>query len=176
MTDKKENILKTALELFSKEGFNTVSTNKIAKRAKVSEGLIFRHFQNKKGLLDAIMKDAEEKMMVHIAPVIFETKPQEVIRKFISMPFDVDEAEFDYWRLQFKLKWETEYNNPDKMKPLLDKLEWAFTALGYENPAAEAQMLSQLMDSIAITALRDGVKSDQAFRDFLLKKYQVDEG
>ncbi|MFT5243346.1 MAG: AcrR family transcriptional regulator, partial [Psychroserpens sp.] len=43
MTDKKEQILKSALELFANEGVNATSTNKIAKYAAVSEGLIFRH-------------------------------------------------------------------------------------------------------------------------------------
>ncbi|MFT5056181.1 MAG: AcrR family transcriptional regulator, partial [Pseudoalteromonas distincta] len=43
MTDKQVAILQTALELFSKKGFDAVSTNLIAKEAGVSEGLIFRH-------------------------------------------------------------------------------------------------------------------------------------
>ena len=47
MTDKQEKILQAALELFAKEGFKGTSTNKIAKKAGVSEGLIFRHFENK---------------------------------------------------------------------------------------------------------------------------------
>ena len=54
MTNKKEKILLTALELFANEGFKSVTTSKIAKEAGVSEGLIFRHFENKKGLLNAL--------------------------------------------------------------------------------------------------------------------------
>ena len=46
MTDKKENILKSALELFANEGVNATSTNRIAIKANVSEGLIFKHFKN----------------------------------------------------------------------------------------------------------------------------------
>ena len=44
MTEKQENILKAALQLFAKEGFYATSTSKVAKLAGVSEGLIFRHF------------------------------------------------------------------------------------------------------------------------------------
>jgi AcrR family transcriptional regulator len=51
MTEKKELILQTALRLFSEQGYEATPTNRIAKEAGVSEGLIFRHFENKEGLL-----------------------------------------------------------------------------------------------------------------------------
>jgi hypothetical protein len=58
-----------------------------------------------------------------------------VIAKTISLPFMViDQREQDFWKLQFILKWQPEYNNPKKMKPLLDKLTLAFTELGYREP------------------------------------------
>ncbi len=57
MTEKQEKILQSALELFAKEGFHATSTNKVAKHAGVSEGLIFRHFGNKEGLLQAILAE-----------------------------------------------------------------------------------------------------------------------
>lgn len=59
MTDKQEKILRaTALDLFANTGYNAASTSKIAQKASVSEGLIFRHCQNKKGLLDALVLEA----------------------------------------------------------------------------------------------------------------------
>ena len=54
MTDKQQNIINAALDLFSKDGFHGTSTSKIATKAGVSEGLIFRHFKNKKGLIQCI--------------------------------------------------------------------------------------------------------------------------
>ena len=60
MTDKQLNILKIALQLFANEGFHATSTSRIAKEAGVSEGLIFRHFINKEGLLRAILKQGED--------------------------------------------------------------------------------------------------------------------
>jgi AcrR family transcriptional regulator len=176
MTDKKENILNTALELFAKDGFNAVSTSKIARAAGVSEGLIFRHFENKKGLLDAIVKDAEKRIQQVFAPVLFETDPKKVIALFIELPFDMrinKKEELDFWKLQFKLKWESDYNNPDKMKPVLEKLIWAFTELGYQNPGFEAGMLSQLLDSVSIGFLRDGTEPDEQYQTFLKNKYNV---
>jgi AcrR family transcriptional regulator len=173
MSDKKENILNAALELFANEGYNAVSTNKIARQAGVSEGLIFRHFENKKGLLQAIMEDVEARIGQLLAPIIFEEDAKKVVRKIILMPFSIDRSEYDYWKLQFKLKWEQEYNNPNKMKPLIDKLTWAFGELGWKEPEKEALLLNQIIDSISIGILRDGLESQASFKNFLLDKYQV---
>ena len=105
------------------------STSKIAKKAGVSEGLIFRHFENKKGLLDAIVADAQRRLNEVFSHILFEDDPKEVIRKTIVLPFEmakIDKVEKDFWKLQFILKWQEEYNNPHKMKPIIDKLIWAF--------------------------------------------------
>lgn len=173
MTDKQESILETALELFATVGYNATSTSKIARQAGVSEGLIFRHFTNKKGLLQALIKEAEERIGQLFAPIIFEDDPKEVIRKTILLPFNIDQSEYNFWKLQFKLKWEEEYNNPNKMKPVIDKLSWAFGELGFEDPANEALLLNQLLDAIGTGILRDGYKSQTGLKDLLLSKYGV---
>ena len=89
------------------------------------------------------------------------------------MPFDVKEEEADYWRLQYKLKWNKEYNNPDKMKPLLDKLSWAFSELGYQDPEQEAVLLQHLLEAITISVLRDETTPARTYQSFLLDKYKL---
>ena len=173
MTDKKESILHAALELFANDGYNATPTSRIAKQAGVSEGLIFRHFGSKKGLLEAIMEDVEDRVSRLFAPAVFEDDPRKVIRKIIVLPFSIDQSEYDYWRLQFKLKWEQEYNNPQKMKPVVDKLAWAFSELGYQEPEKEANLLNLLIDAISTGILRDGLESQLPIKDFLLAKYKV---
>jgi AcrR family transcriptional regulator len=176
MTDKKESILRAALELFANDGYNVTSTSKIAKKAGVSEGLIFRHFENKKGLLDAIVADAQQRLSEVFAHILFEDDPKEVIRKTIVLPFEmskVDKVEVDFWKLQFILKWQAEYNNPHKMKPIIDKLAWAFEKLGYAAPENEAALLNQIIDAISISILRDDIKPHEQYKLFLLEKYKV---
>ncbi|MCH2194879.1 helix-turn-helix domain-containing protein [Kordia sp.] len=173
MTDKQEKILHAALELFSNEGYNATSTSKIGKKAGVSEGLIFRHFTNKQGLLDAIIKDAEVRIAEVIMPIIMETDAKTVLKKAIELPFGVKESEFDFWRLQFKLKWEVAYNNPQKMQPLIDKLATAFEALEYENPNLEAILLNQIVESISSEILKGNLKQQEAYKSFLLLKYKL---
>lgn len=173
VTDKKENILKTAAELFAHEGYNAVSTSKIAKLAGVSEGLIFRHFTNKKGLLLAIIKDAEQNLHEGLAKIIFETSPELTIKHTIELPFQLKEEDHAYWRLIYMLKWDIEYYNPEKMRPLIDKLTTSFKDLGYEQPGLEAKFLTQTLDALTIGILRDGMSNQMPLKDFLLKKYKL---
>ena len=44
MTEKQSNILISGLELFAKKGYHATATSEVAKRAGVSEALIFRTF------------------------------------------------------------------------------------------------------------------------------------
>ena len=171
MTEKQERILNTALELFATRGYAMVPTSLICKEAGVSEGLLFKHFGSKKGLLDAIMKDAEHRINQVFGAVLFASDPMTVILSVIERVFEVEESEYDFWRLQYMLKWEEEYNNPDKMKPLIDKLEWAFDSLGYDKPRMEAEFLLVCLDGIVLKVLRDRDPSFLNYKELLLNKY-----
>ncbi|HHY71312.1 MAG TPA: TetR/AcrR family transcriptional regulator [Thermoanaerobacterales bacterium] len=48
---RKNQILEAAIQVFSKKGFEGSTTKEIAKKAKVSEGTIFRYFKTKKEIL-----------------------------------------------------------------------------------------------------------------------------
>lgn len=54
---RREQILKTAVQLFSQHGFSGTTTKKIAEAAGVSEAMVFRHFSTKSELYDAILDD-----------------------------------------------------------------------------------------------------------------------
>ncbi len=49
--DPKTRILKAALRLFARKGYDGTTTKDLAETAKVAEGTIFRHFSNKKAIL-----------------------------------------------------------------------------------------------------------------------------
>jgi len=55
ITPGKRKVLISSINLFSKFGFNAVSTSEIAKNAGLSEATIFKYFKNKRGLLLAII-------------------------------------------------------------------------------------------------------------------------
>src|SRR5690242_19236259 len=53
--DRKQQILRVATELFASRGFEGATTREIAKRAKVNEAIIFRHFPTKEDLYWAVI-------------------------------------------------------------------------------------------------------------------------
>jgi AcrR family transcriptional regulator len=54
--DRRHDILKAAMELFSKKGFRGTTTRDLAYQAGVNEAIIFRHFANKDALYSAILQ------------------------------------------------------------------------------------------------------------------------
>ncbi|MBK7392112.1 MAG: TetR/AcrR family transcriptional regulator [Chloracidobacterium sp.] len=52
---RRQQILQTAVSLFSQRGFKGTTTKEIAKAAGVSEAMVFRHFENKDALYGAIL-------------------------------------------------------------------------------------------------------------------------
>ncbi|MHA7059901.1 TetR/AcrR family transcriptional regulator [Aquimarina sp. M1] len=173
MTEKQEKIINAALTLFAKEGYTATSTNKVAKLAGASEGLIFRHFKNKEGLLNAILLQGEERIKEMFIPILTSEDPKEVIRLTLEMPFSVTENEFEFWKLQFKLKWELEYNNPEKMEPLQQALTVAFQKLGYKTPELEAEFIIVFLEGISTAIIKDNMSDKLNFKEFLIKKYQL---
>lgn len=151
MTEKQEKILQAALELFAKEGYKATSTSKVAKHAGVSEGLIFRHFGNKDGLLEAIIKEGEERVKLIFADILLEPDPKKLVLKALESfsPLRISAEELEFWKLQYKIKWELEQYNEHKMEPLQVALANAFKKLGYDDPELEAQVFLVTMDGLA---------------------------
>ncbi len=171
MTEKKEKILEAALHLFAKEGYAATSTSKIAKVAGVSEGLIFKHFRNKNNLLLELMIQTQETINKLFSPIFRETDPKKILLKTIKLPLSINKEYYDYWKLQYKLRWEPEYTNNNKFIPILNKFEIAFTALNYKNPKFEAVLFNQIVNSIAIDILLE--RFEKTYIQFLIEKYNL---
>ncbi len=172
MTKKQKAILNVALQLFAERGFNAVPTSLIAKEAGVSEGLIFRHFSNKAGLLDAIMQMGMENIAEQMDELSQIENPEELIQQIMEMPFHIAEIEFPFWRLVYSLKWQTAYYNDEMSKPIKDLLVTALGQLKYDDAEMEANLIMSYIDGFATTIL---LKQDQVDKDKLLetlrKKY-----
>lgn len=173
MTEKQEKILHAALELFASEGYNATSTSKVAKHAGVSEGLIFRHYMNKEGLLKAVLEEGERKFKALFVDIVMETDPEEVIRKTIVMMKKIDKADYGFWKLLFKLKWELEISGDEKMEPLKMALANAFRKLKYNDPELEASLILLFIDGLGSAVLKGSSIDAEAMIQFLLKKYHL---
>jgi AcrR family transcriptional regulator len=172
MTDKQVAILQTALELFSNKGFDAVSTNFIAKEAGVSEGLIFRHFQNKIGLLHAIMQMGKEKVEPLLASIAELPDSAKRVQAIMELPFHIEEEDYPFWRLIYSLKWQNEFYDDEMSKPIKDILVKALTEMKYADAGAEADLIMSYVDGFATTVLlkRDSINTTRLL-ETLRKKY-----
>lgn len=175
MTEKKTQILNAALVLFAKEGYRSTSTSKVAKLAGVSEGLIFRHFESKNGLLEAIIHLGEQKSKELYADIVLEPDPEELLRKYLEMIIRTsqDESMIEFWKLQFKIKWELERYGAHKMIVIEEALINAFTRLRYNHPEQEANLLLTIVDGLATRAMLQDDFDLEGTVEFLKKKYKI---
>jgi len=174
MTIKQTQILEAALHLFSEEGYHATSTSKVAKHANVSEGLIFRHFQNKEGLLSALLEEGKQCLKTVFVPIVNEEDPKQVIQKTLDLPFEITEIAHGYWKLLFKLKVEQRYDDRELMKPLDQALTKAFMKLRFRSPELETQNLILTLDGITMSILNETLNNESEFKQFLMNKYHIE--
>ncbi len=179
MTNK-ETILHTALQLFGEQGYDRTPTSQIAKAAAVSEGLIFRHFGNKSGLLDAIIEEG----LMHIAATMESykattTSPRDAILEHIERALTAIRAEEKFWRLATKIRFQSEVSvvAGEKLAAvngfILQQLTENFQKLGAERPEQEALLLFALVDGVCLHWLQDTTNYPlDSMKNLLLHKYR----
>ena len=173
MTEKQDRILQTALTMFARNGYDATSTSKVARAAGVSEGLIFRHFASKEGLLEAIMAMGYERLEKQYNLILSIQDPREALRVVLTMPFRIDKSEHDFWRLMYSLKWQAQTYDSSVSAPMRNALIRIFTELKYENPVAEADLVMLLMDGIATSVLLKNMTNTDEIMQVILNKYDL---
>ena len=172
MTDKQKSILESALTLFSEKGYSAVSTSLISKQANVSEGLIFRHFKDKQGLLDHLVSVWNDQFQVHITEIRSIEKPEQRIQAVMEMPFLINESDFPYWKLVFTLRWQNSELISEYMLILKEMLEEALKELKYTDAVSEADLIMAYFDGfISTVVLRNDQDLSSRLLHTLKKKY-----
>lgn len=89
MRDRRDSILGAAREAFARGGFEGTSIADIARAARVSDGLVYRYFQNKRDLLNAVLTEFYERTMLDLEAIAardapFETRLHDIIHRHIE--------------------------------------------------------------------------------------------
>ncbi len=96
---RKQSIKDAALELFADHGYHSTSMSEIAKKAKVSKGLIYNYFISKHDLLLSIMKDIVFKTWVHFDPNKDGILTDEEFVYYIEENFKLIKENVTEWKL-----------------------------------------------------------------------------
>lgn len=157
MIEKKELILQTAMRLFSEKGYDSTPTSRIAKEAGVSEGLIFRHFETKEGLLHAIMAQG----MAQIAESMTGYGGSgNAVEQHVDSAFSILKANKVFWRLvqQMRFQESVQRTGQDTIQQVnqmvISTLAAYFQQQQAAHPQAEALLLFALIDGVCIHYLQ----------------------
>ena len=87
--ERRKTILEAARHLFSDKGFHGVSIDEISREVNVSPAILYRHFDSKQGIYDAVVEELSSKRESYIDTVInhgtsFEDILQGMTRTYIQ--------------------------------------------------------------------------------------------
>jgi len=96
----KAKLLKAALDVFAKEGYDAATTRAIAKKAGVNESLIHRYFESKSGLFMAIKMQHREEFITRFLQTYKESSSlQEEIEAFLRFKLETTRKNKKFFRL-----------------------------------------------------------------------------
>lgn len=111
MQDRSESILDAARSAFAEQGYEGTSIAQIARRAGVSDGLLYRYFRNKRDLLNEVLRAFYERTMIDLEAIAardmpFHAQLQELVRRHLQTFVD----DVDLCRLFFgEVRTQTDY-------------------------------------------------------------------
>lgn len=92
--ETRQAILDAALSLFSEGGFHATPVPEIGRLAKVGPGTIYRHFESKEGLVNALYRATKLALMTHLmSDFPWQGEPRVQFRALFSRLFDFAQRE-----------------------------------------------------------------------------------
>lgn len=172
-TNKKNQLLKASLNLFAHSGCDAVSTKKIAETAHVSEGLLFRHFKNKEGLIQTLYEFESELVLKRLDPILDLSHPKVVLREILSLPFQIKENHFEFYKWYLSLL-EYRFKGVSIIEQKLTyKSQQAFRTLQYENVEIEDKTFWIIFHGLTTAIIRNPKNNFINVYDCIRQKYNV---
>ena len=159
---RKEQIIKQTLKLFATKGYFNTSISDIAKKLKISKGLLYNYFGSKEELLNEVISFGLNKAFedsIKITENIGEQPPNLIFRTAIEKTLEEFKEKEELWRLLLSLAIHVgsipsvHQTILTVYKTLTEELEVLLTSIGYANPKTEAIKLGALLDGIGIQYL-----------------------
>ena len=101
--EKRQLIMDVALELFAENGFHATSISQIAKKAKISKGLIYNYFESKNDILEEITRWAFDNIYLQLDPNKDGILTREEFVGFIRATLKSVDENRHFWKLYFAL-------------------------------------------------------------------------
>jgi len=160
-TQKRSQIMNSAIELFAEKGFDSTSINMIAQRASISKGLIYNYFESKEELIKEIIHEGFDKFLTE-----FDTNKDGVLTDeefihFIDKTFEVIQNNIRFWKLYFMMVAQpkvfklVEEKLMEILIPFMETMIGFYAGKGYPFPEVHARLFGALMDGVSLNYIVD---------------------
>lgn len=159
--ERKAQIKKVALEIIYEEGLEGSSISKIAKRAKISKGLIYNYYESKEHLIKEIIQEGIKPFVEIFDPNKDGVLTTEEAKYFINEMFHILESNLKYWRLYFWVMIQPKVmvlimdDFLKMMEPFMKILLEYYKTRGSDKPEVDMRITLALLDGICFHYLLD---------------------
>lgn len=159
--ERRHQILDAALHVFAEDSYHGSSMAAVAKKAKISKGLIYNYFKSKEEILVSLVVDVFDEVMEHL-----HLDPDVVLDKagFITViEKSVDEVVKNpqRWKLYMSLSFQPDVTPilmqqmMPKIQPFMVQLTNYFISKGHEDPMTVMRYYSAVLDGVQMHILMD---------------------
>jgi AcrR family transcriptional regulator len=159
--ERKQQILDAALHVFAEDSYHGASMAAVAKKAKVSKGLIYNYFKSKEEILISLVVDVFNDVMDHIGINWEEPLTREGFIRVIEKSVDEVVKNPQRWKLYMSLSFQPDVT-PILMQQMLPKVQPFMIAInnyfigkGHEDPMAMMRYYSAVLDGVQMHILMD---------------------
>src|SRR5215207_5077890 len=162
--ESREKILRAALKVFARHGFEQASVRMVAAEASVSPGLMYNYFGSKDDLLRAIFERGMRDVQESFARGDEGGGPREKLERLIRSSFEIVRDNMEFWRLSYSLRTQPAASSGiagyvrESSEAIRRRLECYLAEAGVKNPDVEARILFALIDGIAQHYVLDPVR------------------
>ena len=155
--DRKTQIMATALDMFSREGYGHVSIAALSARAGISKGLMYNYFSGKEELLKEILNEGIEQIMTSLDPDRDGTLTTEEFEHFLRKTFQLMHEKRAFFTKFFSMIIQPNVKSflkESSLVPFMDRyfsmFNQYFTEQGCEDPMLEMFELSVILEGFGI--------------------------
>ncbi len=159
--ERKHQILEAALHVFAEDSYHGSSMAAVAKKAKISKGLIYNYFQSKEEILISLVVDVFDEVMfiMDLNPDVPLTKERFV--QIIDKSIDEVVKNPQRWKLYMSLSFKPDVTPIlmeqmlPKIQPFMVQMTNYFVAKGYDDPMTMMRYYSAVLDGVQKHILMD---------------------
>lgn len=176
--EKTQLIMGSALELFANNGYESTSISMIAKKAKISKGLLYNYFASKEELLTTLMNHGFDSLLEKFDPNKDGVLEVYEMESFLRETVQQIKENIHFWKLYWSI-----YLQPTVFPLMDEKLDSFvkkytkmmvdyFESQGFKNPVMETLIFGSLLDGIMLDyILKPNLYPIDMVMDELIERY-----